>query len=83
MSATSRELVYQTLAFESPARAPRQIWTLPIAEEIHAAELAGILHSFPKDLDGTDGHCLEKAPTKGCWSEVGDYVDEWLGLTSQ
>lgn len=29
---TSRQIVYDTLEHRSPARAPRQMWTLPWAE---------------------------------------------------
>ena len=47
VTATSRELVYQTLDFAGPARAPRDLWTLPIAETAHPAELASILAAYP------------------------------------
>jgi hypothetical protein len=34
MTATPRELVHQTLSFASPARLPRDLWTLPIAQRV-------------------------------------------------
>jgi len=42
MSATSRELVKQTLRFENPSRAPRQLWYLPWAEKHYPEELRAI-----------------------------------------
>lgn len=77
MSATSRELVHQTLAFEGPARAPRQLWLLPWAAWAYPAELEALRRDFPDDIVGVRGHLRELPPVQGDPYEVGDYVDEW------
>jgi len=77
VAATSRELVYQTLNFTGPARAPRDLWTLPIAARAHAAELAAILEAYPPDMIGVDGFERERPPTRGDQYAIGEYTDEW------
>ena len=77
MTATSRELVYQTLNFAGPARAPRDLWTLPIAARAYPVELAAILAAYPPDLVGIDGHERQHAPTKGDQYAIGEFTDEW------
>ena len=75
MSATSRELVYQTLEFQNPARAPRHLWYVPWTAIHHPKELAAILREFPEDIVHT--HCRLRVPerTQGQAYEVGRYVD--------
>ena len=82
MTATSRELVYQTLNFTGPARAPRDLRTLPIPAHAHPAELAAILAAFPPDLMGIDGHEREHAPTRGDQYAIGEFTDEWGATVS-
>lgn len=77
MAATPRELVYQTLRFDGPARAPRQLWRLPWAEWNHPVELAAILRDFPEDIEHIDGHVSRPAPTSGDPYRIGTSVDEW------
>lgn len=77
MTATSRELVYQTLNFAGPARIPRDLWTLPIAAKAYPAELAAILAAFPPDIVGIDGHERQRAPTRGDQYAIGEFTDEW------
>jgi uroporphyrinogen decarboxylase len=77
VAATSRELVYQTLNFTGPARAPRDLWTLPIAAQAHPAALAAILEAYPPDMTGVDGFERERAPTRGDQYAIGAYTDEW------
>lgn len=77
MSATSRELVYQTLNFEGPARVPRQMWTLPAAELRHPGVPARILERFPPDIGGVSGHWREMPKIQGDGYSVGTYIDEW------
>jgi len=77
MSSTSRELVYQTLNFQSPARAPRDLWVLPIATESHPKEYNEILEAFPSDFQTISGHERAQACTKGDPYRVGEYVDPW------
>ncbi len=77
MSATSRELVHQTLALEGPARAPRQLWVLPWAATNYPIQLDQIRRDYPDDIVGVGGHHREVAHTHGDPYRVGDYVDEW------
>jgi hypothetical protein len=77
MAATPRELVLQTLNFEGPARAPRQLWWLPWAEIYHPAELAEIRAAFPTDIEGAPGFLREPAFAKGDSCEPGVFIDDW------
>ncbi len=77
MSATPRELVYQTLNFEDPARAPRQLWTLPWAQVHHPDALQAIRAEFPDDIQGIGGHLRELPRTQGDPTRIGIYVDDW------
>lgn len=77
MAPTSRELVHQTLRFESPARPPRQLWVLPWAERRFPDDLAAIRRDFPEDIAHTDGHYRERPRTQGEPHRVGTYTDEW------
>ena len=77
MSATSREIVQQTLAFAGPPRAPRDLWVLPIAAEQHPAALAELARDFPTDFTAVSGHERMTAPTAGNPHAVGRFTDEW------
>ncbi len=77
MASTPRELVYQTVRRERPARAPRNLWALPIAEIEHPGAVAAIRAEFPMDMTTVPGHEAEPPPTRGNPHEVGRYVDEW------
>ncbi len=74
---TSRELVYQTLAFAHPARVPRQLWYLPWAEQNHPAQLAAIRRDFPDDIVSAPGATPAPLMTVGEQYEVGEFVDPW------
>lgn len=76
MPTTPRTLVYQTLAFEAPARIPRDIWLLPWARIHHPAQVDELYARFPPDMvtapaPGRVDH------TQGDAYGVGVYVDEW------
>lgn len=75
MNTTSRELVWQTLRFENPARAPRQLWYLPWANKHHPDALNTILKKYPPDIIGAPGFCREEAPSKGNETEIGTFID--------
>jgi uroporphyrinogen decarboxylase len=77
MSATSREIVHQTLALAGPLRAPRDLWVLPIAAEKFPDELKSIEREFPSDFTTISGHEWETAPTRGAPYAVGECTDEW------
>ncbi|NQU10288.1 methyltransferase [bacterium] len=77
MSATSRELVLQTLSFAGPARVPRELWSLPIATQAYPQEYAAIVRDFPPDFAGISGHEPVQPPTRGDWYATGEYTDHW------
>ncbi len=77
MSATSRELVYQALNCEGPARAPRQLWYLPWAEMHHAEALAEMRAAFPDDIATAPGFLSEEPATQGDAYAIGQHTDPW------
>lgn len=74
---TSRELVYRTLAFDSPPRTPRQLWYLPWAADHYPEQLAEIQRSFPDDLVSAPGFFRDPLPTTGGRYELEPFTDEW------
>jgi len=77
MASTSRELVYQTLNFEGPARAPRQLWLLQWASDNYPAEVVSIQNDYPCDFGHVSGHLSQTIPTRGEPFRRGTYTDEW------
>jgi len=77
MPATSRELVLQTLECKAPARAPRNLWSLPWAEIHHADRLREIRAEFPDDFVGAPVVLETPSPTEGDPYAVGRYRDAW------
>lgn len=77
MSATGRELVWQTLRFENPCRVPRQLWMLPWAEIHYPEAVKEIQVAFPPDILGAPGFHREPVPCQGCNTAVGAFVDEF------
>ena len=73
----SRELVKRSLEFDHPRRIPRQLWTLPWAEEHYPDFMQKIRMDFPDDILFTPGFFRRYAPTTGNAYEIGTYVDEW------
>ena len=73
----SRQLVHATLDFESPARTPRQLWTLPWASIHHPEALASIRRRFPEDVHHVPPVYRQPPKTVGNPYEPGTYVDEW------
>jgi hypothetical protein len=76
-SITSRELVAHTLRGEPVPRVPRQLWTLPWAEQHHADALAAIRHDFPDDIANAPVRRPPVPGVRGAWHSEGLYVDEW------
>lgn len=75
---TSRELVKATLNFENRSgRVPRQIWTLPWAEENAGKMLKKIQTEFPDDI--VTAPTILKKPTIACGDAyaVEESTDDW------
>lgn len=73
----SRELVYQTLNFENPARVPRQLWILPWASNTYPDKLKKIRSDFPDDMTMVPGFNKILPKTQGDPSEPELYTDDW------
>ena len=82
---TSRERVYRALRFESPDRAPRELWALPGIDMFRRDELKALLERFPPDFvspevthgTGPDIKYGTGYRSRGTPAMVGTYVDEW------
>ncbi len=72
-----RNLVKDTLQFASPARIPRQLWTLPWAADRYPLELAAIHRQFPDDILTAPLSLKEPPITLGEQYQQGEYIDEW------
>jgi hypothetical protein len=74
---TPRELVERTLAFDRPARVPRQTWLLPWAVTHHPERVAEIQRAFPDDIVSAPP-CLTTPPRgEGDRYALGESTDEW------
>ncbi len=74
---SSRELVRQTLEFSNPPRLPRQIWTLPWAQETYPEDFARITATYPDDMEWSPQLLLKPLKTSGDPYAIGTYIDEW------
>lgn len=75
---TSRELVYRTLEFKNPERAPRDMWVLPWAGHHYPEELKALQEDFEGDFAGTYGCVTEPDKcSEGDACEVGESTDAW------
>ena len=77
MPQTSREVVVSCLRFEKPSRIPRDLWTLPWAEDNFPSELANLQTRFPGDLSGPPDVYCPSSRMKGERYGLGSFVDEW------
>jgi len=73
----SRELVIKTLKFKKPQRIPRQLWTLPWAEERYPKEIGKIHSDYPDDIVIVPAFYKIKLPQVGCNFKKGVFIDEW------
>ena len=75
---TSRELVYRTLEFRNHKdRAPRQLWTLPWAENTYPDELKAIVRDYPPDFANPIFKYREKPIATDNTYEIGESTDAW------
>lgn len=75
---TSKERVLATLEFRNKTdRAPRQLWSLPWANEHFPDMMKKLETDFEWDFSGPDTVWKELPQTKGNPYTAGEYVDEW------
>ena len=75
---TSRKLVYKTLEFDNKTdRAPRQLWSLPWAENNYPVEYKAIITDYPSDFISPNPDYKEKGIAQGNLFENGNSVDDW------
>lgn len=75
---TSKERVLATLEFRNKTdRAPRQLWSLPWANEHFPDMMKKLETEFEWDFSGPDTVWKEQPQTKGDPYTPGEYVDEW------
>lgn len=75
---TSKELVKATLEFRNTTgRAPRQLWSLPIATDRYPEETARLMRDFPADIVGVGAPLAEPTIARGNPFAAGEYVDEF------
>ncbi|MCE9615343.1 MAG: methyltransferase [Lentisphaerae bacterium] len=77
MPQTSRELVSRCLRFDHPARVPRELWTLPWADQHHPQAVAELRRRFPDDTAHAPDVCSPGVRQQGDPYAIGTYVDEW------
>lgn len=72
-----RTLVKKTLEYDSPARVPRHLWTLPWAEVNHPGAIEKIQREFPDDIVSSPGFFEKEPRTEGDAYKPGTFIDEW------
>lgn len=73
----SRELVFKTLNFQKPERAPRQLWVLPWAKNNYSEKIDIIAEDFPNDIVSAPGFNSVLPKTQGNPYEIGTFIDDW------
>lgn len=75
---TSKERVLATLEFRNTAgRVPRQLWSLPWAQDCYPDMMRRLEEEFEWDFSGPETVLKERPKTKGDAYTPGEYVDEW------
>ena len=74
---SSRQLVNKALNFDSPIRAPRQMWVLPWAEIHHPGDVRRIRERFPDDCTQAPAVFRQPGRTIGGKYQQGLFIDEW------
>lgn len=73
----SKNLVKQTLNFESPARIPRHLWLLPWAEKRYPDYVKKIRQLYPDDIVQCPAVYEKSLNLTGGKYQAGVYIDEW------
>ena len=73
----NKQLVIDTLDFKNPARAPRDLWTLPWALFTYPDEYKRLIDTFQFDFGGVSLRFHESGAERGDPYEIGRYTDAW------
>ncbi|MCK5757472.1 MAG: methyltransferase [Clostridiales bacterium] len=73
----SRRIVYKTLEFDKPERAPRDLWALPWATYQYPEQVKRIHDLYPSDIKSVSSFRKESSAVKGNMHDVGTSVDAW------
>ncbi|MBN1542829.1 methyltransferase [candidate division KSB1 bacterium] len=77
MSQTPREIVNRCLKFDYPERVPRDLWTLPWAENRYPEVVTWIRENYPSDFTRPQPVYKPSPRVKGDPYTMGFYTDEW------
>lgn len=72
-----RELVKSCLEFSTPQRIPRDVWTLPWAQNHYQVQVDDLLRRYPPDLTVACDVYRPSGRMKGNPYVVGEYADDW------
>lgn len=73
----SRKLVYKTLEYDKPKRAPRDLWALPWASYNYPKQLKSIREKYPLDIKSASGFSGRSTVEHGDMHKTGTYTDPW------
>ncbi|MFP4236249.1 MAG: hypothetical protein ACLFRQ_01870 [Desulfonatronovibrio sp.] len=73
----SRELIKDTIEFNNPQRIPRDLWTLPWAENKYPETIKKINEQYPPDIVRCPGYYRQELPIEGYRYKKGEFIDEW------
>lgn len=74
---TPRERVIRALRFQTPDRAPRDLWCLPGIQQFRGRELEELLGRYPLDFAVPLVRYGPSLRARGTPDRVGSYTDEW------
>ena len=72
-----RNIVYETLEFNSPNRVPRDLWLLPWATINHPNEVKRIKELYPSDFERAPASYAKPSRVTGDPYAIGTFIDEW------
>ena len=72
-----RDIVHETLEFNSPNRVPRDLWLLPWATIHHPNEVKRIKELYPSDFEGAPASYAKPSRVTGDPYAFGTFIDEW------
>ena len=74
---TPRHVFKDTLEFNRPQRVPRDLWTLPWAEDHYPEMIQRLRREYPPDIVTAPGFYHQELPVTGSPYKRGIFVDPW------